>query len=468
MIKRKPSLGLALVPIICAAVLLYVGIVILEADAHVPLIISAVVAAFIGMSLGYEWKEMEDAVIESIMMAMQACVILMILGCIIGSWIGGGVIQSLIYYGLQILRPSYFLAAICLICCIVSLATGSSWTTAGTMGIAALGIGYGLGVPPAITAGAVISGAYFGDKMSPLSDTTNLAPAMAGSELFEHVQHMIYTTGPALIISLILYFIVGLRYAGGELDYTKINEILAVMSDNFWISPIMLIAPILVIAMVVLKIPAIPGLIGATTLGVIFSFIQGFGLADIVEFVHYGFESATGHEMVDELLTRGGLDGMMWTISLIIVALSFGGILEKTGCLEVLIDTITKFAKTRGAIILANVITCILVNFICADQYIAIVIPGRMFKPLYEEMKLHPKNLSRVLEDSGTMTSSFVPWNTCGAFMHTTLGVHPFAYMPYAFLNLLCPIVSVFYGYTGITMEYITEESTDSAPTVGA
>lgn len=183
MIKRKPSLGLALVPIICAAVLLYVGIVILEADAHVPLIISAVVAAFIGMSLGYEWKEMEDAVIESIMMAMQACVILMILGCIIGSWIGGGVIQSLIYYGLQILRPSYFLAAICLICCIVSLATGSSWTTAGTMGIAALGIGYGLGVPPAITAGAVISGAYFGDKMSPLSDTTNLAPAMAGSEL---------------------------------------------------------------------------------------------------------------------------------------------------------------------------------------------------------------------------------------------------------------------------------------------
>lgn len=468
MTKRKPSLGLALVPIICAAVLLYVGIVILEADAHVPLIISAVVAAFIGMSLGYEWKEMEDAVIESIMMAMQACVILMILGCIIGSWIGGGVIQSLIYYGLQILRPSYFLAAICLICCIVSLATGSSWTTAGTMGIAALGIGYGLGVPPAITAGAVISGAYFGDKMSPLSDTTNLAPAMAGSELFEHVQHMIYTTGPALIISLILYFIVGLRYAGGELDYTKINEILAVMSDNFWISPIMLIAPILVIAMVVLKIPAIPGLIGATTLGVIFSFIQGFGLADIVEFVHYGFESATGHEMVDELLTRGGLDGMMWTISLIIVALSFGGILEKTGCLEVLIDTITKFAKTRGAIILANVITCILVNFICADQYIAIVIPGRMFKPLYEEMKLHPKNLSRVLEDSGTMTSSFVPWNTCGAFMHTTLGVHPFAYMPYAFLNLLCPIVSVFYGYTGITMEYITEESTDSAPTVGA
>jgi len=466
--KRKPSLGLALVPIVCAAIFLYVGIVLLEADAQVPLLLATVVAAFVGMSLGYNWKEMEDAMIESIMMAMQSCVILMILGCIIGSWIGGGVIQTLIFYGLQILKPSYFLAAVCIICCIISLATGSSWTTAGTMGIAALGIGYGLGIPPAVTAGAVISGAYFGDKMSPLSDTTNLAPAMAGSELFEHVQHMIYTTGPALIISLILYFIVGLKYAGGELDYTKINEMLTVMGDNFWINPILLIAPVLVVVMVILKIPAIPGLIGATALGVIFSFIQGFGLADVVGFVHYGYESATGHEMVDALLTRGGLDSMMWTISLIIIALSFGGILEKTGCLEAIVNVITSFAKTRGTIVLANVITCILINFICADQYIAIVIPGRMFKPLYDEMKLHPKNLSRVLEDAGTMTSSFVPWNTCGAFMHTTLGVHPFAYVPYAFLNLLCPIISVFYGYTGITMEYITEETKDSAPTVGA
>ena len=278
MTKRKPSLGLALVPIVCAAIFLYVGIVLLEADAQVPLLLATVVAAFVGMSLGYNWKEMEDAMIESIMMAMQSCVILMILGCIIGSWIGGGVIQTLIFYGLQILKPSYFLAAVCIICCIISLATGSSWTTAGTMGIAALGIGYGLGIPPAVTAGAVISGAYFGDKMSPLSDTTNLAPAMAGSELFEHIQHMIYTTGPALIISLILYFIVGLKYAGGELDYTKINEMLTVMGDNFWINPILLIAPVLVVVMVILKIPAIPGLIGATALGVIFSFIQGFGL----------------------------------------------------------------------------------------------------------------------------------------------------------------------------------------------
>lgn len=464
MTKRKPSLGLALVPIVCAAIFLYVGIVLLEADAQVPLLLATVVAAFVGMSLGYNWKEMEDAMIESIMMAMQSCVILMILGCIIGSWIGGGVIQTLIFYGLQILKPSYFLAAVCIICCIISLATGSSWTTAGTMGIAALGIGYGLGIPPAVTAGAVISGAYFGDKMSPLSDTTNLAPAMAGSELFEHIQHMIYTTGPALIISLILYFIVGLKYAGGELDYTKINEMLTVMSDNFWINPILLIAPVLVVVMVILKIPAIPGLIGATALGVIFSFIQGFGLADVVGFVHYGYESATGHEMVDALLTRGGLDGMMWTISLIIIALSFGGILEKTGCLEVIVNVITSFAKTRGAIVLANVITCILINFICADQYIAIVIPGRMFKPLYDEMKLHPKNLSRVLEDAGTMTSSWVPWNTCGAFMWTTLGVHPFAYLPWAFLNMLCPIISVIYGFTGITMEYIEDEAAEPTP----
>jgi NhaC family Na+:H+ antiporter len=455
---KKPGLLLALIPIICVAVFLYVGIVRLGADAQIPLIAAAIIATLIGMLLGYTWKDMEESVIKSISMALQACVILMIIGALIGSWIAGGIVPTMIYYGLQILKPSYFLPAVCLIGSIVSLSTGSSWTTAGTVGIAALGVGMGLGIPEYVTAGAVISGAYFGDKMSPLSDTTNLAPAMAGSNLFEHVRHMIYTTGPSLIIALILYFIVGLRYAGGQLDYTQINEILEVLQEHFWISPLMFIAPLLVIAMVVFKIPAIPGLIGGTLLGVFFAFLQGYSLGEVVDIVHYGFSIETQNPMVNELLSRGGLDGMMWTISLIIIALAFGGILERTKCLEVIVEAITRFAKTRGMVVLSNIITCIIVNFIAADQYIAIVLPGRMYKPLYEKLKLHPKNLSRVLEDAGTLTSPLVPWNTCGAFMWSTLAVHPFAYLPYAFLNLINPLVSAFYGFTGLTMEYADNE----------
>jgi len=312
-----------------------------------------------------------------------------------------------------------------------------------------------------MVAGAIISGAYFGDKMSPLSDTTNLAPAMAGSDLFDHVKHMIYTTGPSLIIALILYGILGARYAGKELDVAQINQLLDGLAGQFAINPLLFIPPIIVILMVVFKVPAIPGLIGGVVLGGIFAAIfQGAGMSAIIEASHYGFVSETGIVEIDDLLSRGGLDSMMWTVSLIMIAMSFGGVLERTGMLNALLEKVLRVVNSTGSLVLATVLSCFFINLTSGDQYMSLVVPGRMFKNAYAERGLHPKNLSRVLEDAGTLSSPLIPWNTCGAFMLSTLAVHPFAYLPYAFLNLLNPIVSVFYGYTGITMEKLPEEET--------
>jgi len=309
-----------------------------------------------------------------------------------------------------------------------------------------------------MVAGAIISGSYFGDKMSPLSDTTNLAPAVTGAKLFEHIRHMVYTTGPSLIIALILYAVLGLRYGGEDLDMNAINTILNGLSDQFFISPLLLLPPILVIAMVVFKVPAIPGLLGGTVLGgIIAALFQQRSLTDILQSAHYGFVAATGNEAIDNLLTRGGLDSMMWTVSLILCAMSFAGVLESTGMLKAIALKIISVAKSTGSLVAATVLTCIGTNMIAGDQYLAIVLPGRMFKKIYDDRGLKPKNLSRILEDAGTLTSSLIPWNSGGAFMFATLGVYPFAYLPFAFLNLINPLVSIFYGYTGFTIEKYSE-----------
>ncbi len=460
-VKRKASLGEAMLVITFLIVVLAFSLIKLEASPHIPLVIGALFAACIGIfKLGYEWQELEVAIMDTIKMAMQAILILMVVGMLIGTWILSGTVPSMIYWGLDILSPGIFLVATTLICCIVSLATGSSWTTAGTVGIALIGIGQGLGMDPAMVAGAIISGAYFGDKMSPLSDTTNLAPAMAGATLFDHIRHMIYTTGPALLISLILYAIIGMKYAGKELDLSQIQVIKDSLVGSFnTLSPVLLIPPVVVIAMVVFKVPAIPGLIGGTILGAIFAIIfQGAGLAEVVDAMHYGFVSETGVEAVDTLLTRGGMDSMMWTVSLILCALTLGGILEKTGMLEAIANGLLSIAKGRFGLVAATLFSCFFVNIVTGEQYLSIVLPGRMYKDAFKKQGLHPKNLSRCLEDSGTLTSSLIPWNTCGAYMFATLGVHPFAYLPFAFLNLINPLVSLFYGATGITMEKLPEE----------
>lgn len=457
--KRKATLTEAFIPIVSLIAILAISLIVFKASPHIPIVAGAVIAGLIAIRLGYTWKELEDGMIKTITMAMQAIIILMIIGMLIGSWILSGTVPIMIYYGLKVLSPSIFLVATCIICAVVSLATGSSWSTAGTVGIALLGVGQGLGIPPAMVAGAIISGAYFGDKMSPLSDTTNLAPAMAGATLFDHIRHMIYTTGPALLIALVIYGFLGMKYAGQDLDVDSINSILTTLSSNFNLNPILFLPPIAVIAMVILKVPAVPGLIFGTALGGLFAFIfQKASLSKIIDVMHYGFSIKTGNEIVDGLLSRGGMDSMMWTVSLIICALCLGGILETTGMLEVIAESLLAFANSTGSLVLITLFTSIFVNIVTGEQYLSIVIPGRMYKDAYKKRNLAPKNLSRCLEDSGTLTSPLIPWNTCGAYMHATLGVHPFEYIFYAYLNLLNPLVSLFYGITGLTMEKLEEE----------
>jgi Na+/H+ antiporter NhaC len=316
----------------------------------------------------------------------------------IGTWISGGIVPSMIFYGLKVLSPGIFLVATLITCSIVSLGTGSSWSTAGTVGVALVGVGQGLGIPVSMVAGAIVSGAYFGDKMSPLSDTTNLAPAVAGTDVFSHIRHMVYTTAPGYILSIVLYGILGSRFAGGALDNQNIQTILSTLKENFFIHPILLIPPLLVIVMVVKKIPPLPALLGGTVIGGIFGMLlQSRSLSDIIGAAQTGFVSETGVGMVDDLLTRGGLMSMMETVALIICALSFGGIMERTGMLEVMARALLKRVKRTGSLVTITVLSCIGMNVIASDQYIAIVIPGRMYKNAFDAHNLHPKNLNTLI-----------------------------------------------------------------------
>lgn len=452
-VARIPTLIESLIPVVLLMFFLGFSIIKFHASPHIPLIAGTAVAAVMAIRLGYAWKDIEDGLIRGITLALKACLILMIIGILIATWIISGIVPTMIYWGLKVLSPSIFLVATCLICSLVSLSTGSSWSTAGTVGIALIGVGRGLGVPLPMVAGAIISGAYFGDKMSPLSDTTNLAPAMAGSELFTHIRHMVYTTGPSLTIALILYALLGLRYAGAEMHTENVDQILATLQANFSLHILLLVPAALVIVMVIKKIPAIPALLGGALLGGIFAMIfQGTDIGTLVNVSFSGYVSHTGFAVVDDLLSRGGLESMLYTIALIMCALSFGGVMEKSRMLESIANSILKLAKNTGSLVLATISTSITMNIIAPDQYLSIVIPGRMYKDAFDKRGLHPKNLSRCLEDAGTLSSPLVPWNTCGAFMFATLAVHPFTYLPFAFLNLINPLVSIFYGFTGITM----------------
>lgn len=451
--KKQIRLIVSLIPVIFLVGALFLNIAIYDQSAHIPLILAAAVASIIATIYKFTWKELREGMLHGINIAMGAILILIVIGTMIGTWMLGGIVPSMVYYGLQLLSPGIFLVATLIICSIISLGTGSSWSTAGTVGVALIAVGQGLGIPVYMVAGAIISGAYFGDKMSPLSDTTNLAPAVAGTDVFTHIRHMIYTTGPSYIITLIIYTIIGFSYSGSHLDTAKIDSILQALKANFYIHPVLLLAPAIVIVMVIKKIPPLPALLGGTVLGGIAAMVfQSKSLDTVLNVAYVGFVSKTDIKMVDELLSRGGLTSMMDTVALIICALSFGGIMEKTGMLETIARSLLKRVKRTGSLVAVTIFSSLGMNILASDQYMAIVIPGRMYKNAFDKKGLHPKNLSRALEDSATLTSPLIPWNTCGAFMWATLGIYPLLYLPYAFLNLLNPIISMFYGYTGITM----------------
>lgn len=457
---KRPHILVALIPVAFLVAALWTAVVHLRSlslTAHVPLILATVVASIVAAFTGVPWKEVERGMVKGISLALGAVLILFVIGMLVASWIQAGIVPAMIYYGLDLLSPGVFLAAACAICSLVSLATGSSWSTAATVGIALIGVGEGLGIPRPMVAGAIISGAYFGDKMSPLSDTTNLAPAVAGSDLFDHVRHMVYTTGPSLAVALVVFALLGLG-RGGSVDTAAVESIRAAISSHYTVSPWLLVPPLLVIVMVILRLPALPALIGGVLLGAVLAWlVQGAGAGEILRGAYEGARAQTGSETVDELLSRGGLSSMFSTVALILCALSFGGVMERSGMLESIASGVLSLARGRGGLVLATVCSCGGMNVIASDQYLSIVIPGRMYRDAYRRQGLHPKNLSRALEDSGTLTSPLVPWNTCGAFMIATLGLAPWTYVPYCILNLLNPLVSVFYGFTGITMTELPE-----------
>ena len=470
---KSPTLLQALIPIVALVCMLALSVFLFgdgssSGPNQIVLTLGAAIAAIVGIRLGYHWGELQRAMIAGISTAMVAILILLSVGGLIGTWLMAGTVPSLIYFGLELLSPQWFFAASCLICAIAALATGSSWTVAGTLGVALIGVSMGLGLSPAIAAGAIISGAYFGDKMSPLSDTTNLAPAVVETDIFSHIRHMAWTTGPSFSIALVLFAIVGLG-TDSAADASSLDELMNTLDSNFNISVVALLPLAIVLFMAYKKVPPLPTILFGALLGGVMAVIlqpQGvLSLADSPDLptglamakgvwlaLGSGYVSSTGVTAVDDLLTRGGMESMLVTIWLILTALSFGAVLEHTGMLERLISAAVKRAKSTGSLVTTVVFSCIGINIVAADQYIAIVLPGKMYRAEFKKRNLDPKNLSRIIEDSGTLTSPLVPWNTCGAYMAATLGVATIAYLPFAFFNLINPLVSIFYGYTGFTM----------------
>ncbi|MDN5696312.1 MAG: Na+/H+ antiporter NhaC, partial [Staphylococcus equorum] len=434
-------------------------VAVLEKEPHIPLMIGTAVAIIITMLHGYAFSEVEEMMYKGIRHALPAIVIIILVGLVIGSWIGSGVVATMIYYGLQLIDPRYFLVVVIVLCGIVALAIGSSWSTMATVGVASMGIGLSMGISPGMVAGAVICGSYFGDKMSPLSDTTNLASGLSGVNLFEHIQHMFFTTIPALVISLVAFFFIGIRFGDKNFDTKNIDEILTTMQDSFVITPWLLIVPLAVIALVVVKVPAIPAICVGIILGFFAQlFIQGDSIVDGLTALQTGYTIESGNELVDELFNRGGLESMFYTISLTLVAMTFGGVLEYSGMLTALISVILKFAKSTGSLIASVIVSCIGTNFTCSEQYISIIVPSRMYAGAFKKKNLHAKNLSRALEDGGTLTSVFVPWNTCGVFIASTLGVSVIEYAPYAILNYTVPVISIIFGYIGFKIIGLSKE----------
>ncbi len=472
---KAPTILDALIPLIILITLLSTSVYLFGSDSsygpnQIALLIAAGAALIVGLKNGYQWFELEESIVKGISLSLGAIMILLVVGSLIGTWMLAGTVPTLIYYGLQVINPSWFYPACCILCAIVAMSIGSSWTTAATVGVALMGVSEGMGLSAAITAGAVISGAYFGDKLSPLSETTNLAPAIAGSNLFAHIQHMLWTTVPSFILAVIIFTVIGLTsdVSGQSEQIAKFSNIL---QSNFNIGITTLVPLFVLLALAIKKMPAFPAVFIGALLGGLWAVLfqqdliaamnegkNGFTaqLSLVWTTMHSGVKMDVGNESLNSLLSRGGMASMMNTTWLIITALTFGGVMEKVGLLRKIVEIILHAAKSTGSMITSTILTCVGTNLITADQYMAIVMPGRMYKEEFERRGLDSVNLSRSLEDGGTITSPLIPWNTCGAYMSGTLGVATLDYFMYCFFNLINPILAIFFAYLGVKILRLT------------
>ena len=443
--RASSSFLLDIAPLVLTAMILMVQFFIFkDFTPHIPLACGILITAVFMAARGRSWEGMESRFLRVIKVGLPAIIILMGVGMLVGSWIIAGTVPTILYYGFEIFSPSSFLASVCIICALISIATGSSWGTVGTVGLALMGIGTGLGIPPELTGGAIVSGAFFGDKMSPLSDTTNLTPAASGIDIWEHIKGMLPTTLPAFIIALGLYIWIGLGYSSDSVDMSSVELLQQTMAANYNISLITLLPALVVIAATVMQFPAIPTvLIGVFVSSLIAFFLQGVGVHDIFVVLQDGYVSKTGVEMVDQLLTKGGVMSMTWVVTLTIFALAFVGSLEHYGTLKAIMAKLNKLIKGRFGLVGSTYAIVLSVGTIIGDVYTTLVLPGRLLKDKYKQMGYKRTTLTRSIEDCGTLLSPLIPWNMGGSFVAATLGAATITYAPYAFVCWISPLIGL-------------------------
>jgi len=452
--KRLPSFAQSVTPLVAMGVFLGVGYGVLRLPAEVLLIAAAAVAGVIAHRLGYTYKEIENGILESMMKGMPAMLIVIVVGALIGSWIACGTIPMLIFYGLKLISPTFFLVTACVVCSVVSVVTGTSYGTVGTLGVALIGIAQGLEIPLGQAAGAIVAGAYFGDKLSPFSDTTNLAPVAARSNLYDHIRHTLWTTTPAWLIGLSVYLVLGLMSSKtGAVSLDVTTSITTAISANFRFHWLLLAPPAITLFAAIRRYPVIPGMLVSSAVAVALALgLQGLDIKTAVSSMASGYTSTTGHELVDTLLTRGGMANMMHVTLIAFCAFAFGGIMQAAGMLEVLLVRLVRVANTTAKIVASTVMASITTAIVTGSSFLSILIPGELFAPVYRRRDLAAKNLSRTTEDSGTVIVPLVPWSIAGVFMAGTLGVETLSYAPWAVMCYLGFVFALIYGFTGFAI----------------
>ena len=456
--KREPSVAMSLVVFLIAMGIMLFGLVIFELDIHIVMLVALGFACIASAPLGYSFDDLLECMKKTLGQAMSAMVIFIFIGLIIAAWIYSGTVPALIYYGLHYITPKLFLPVGLLLCSLTSMAIGTSWGTVGTMGLAMMGIGAGMGIPSGLTAGMVLCGASFGDKMSPISDTTNLAPAAAGTTLQRHISSMWMTTLPAYLIVLVIFTIIGLFYQSDQMDYTTINIFVDTIGANFRISPILLIPVVVLLGLNIRQFPAIPGMAIGTLLAVILAVaVQGVSIRDVISGLNYGYTTSTDVEMVDTLLQRGGIQSMMYTFSLACIAISFGGVMERVGYLHKVVGLVVSKVKSDKMMVPLVIGSATVGTMVMGEVYLTLVLNGNLFRQTFKERGLRPEMLSRLLEEGGTLTQVFVPWSTTSMFVTAALGVSTAEYWKFALLHYINPLLSIVLCFFGYGVLYINK-----------
>jgi Na+:H+ antiporter, NhaC family len=450
---KPPKFGVALIPLIAMALLLGVGYGVYQIKAQVLLVSAAFITGTLGLILGFQWKDMERGIVESIHKAMPAILIMLSVGILVGSWMASGTIPLVIYYGLKLISPQFFLPTACVVCSVVAVASGTSWGTIGTVGVAFMGIAMGLGIPLAPAAGAIVAGAYFGDKISPLSDIPNLATVISGSNLFDHIKHMMWSAVPAWLAGLVIYLFAGLSYGAKAVESETLDVILSTLRANYTFNVWLLLPMAVIFYFAVAKKPTIPAMIlSSLAAGVLAVVFQKASIPLVATAMNSGLPARTGVEVVDRLLTKGGMMSMMETQLIAFTAFSFGGIMQRTGCLAVILDRVMRFTQKVWSLVLTTIGAAILSAMITGSSYLSMILPADLLGPIYKKKGLAAKNLSRIIEESGGIIVPLVPWSMAGVYITGTLGVSTFDYLPWAFMNYLSVVVLAVFGLTGFTM----------------